>query len=364
MTAGLVASLVLLGITGLGFLPISHGFIRACDFPRQQVAVAAGLVGIQQLAFSAPGPARTAALVASGVSFAVQMGWILRFTPVWPQQARSVPKEGRGSVRLLTLNVKMSNRDYARTLALIRDEDPQLILLHEIDEPWAARLEALSDRYPHRVVRPQDNGYGLALLSRFPLEEVEVREVLVEAVPSVRAVVVHPDGLRFRLYGVHPEPPVPTHDTIGRDAELAWIGEEVAKDDLPCVVAGDLNDVGWSQTSRLFQRLSGLVDPRIGRGFFNTFDARFPLLRWPLDHVFHDGSFGVVSLRRLPSVGSDHFPMFVELRWTGEEPSRAPAEPSERDREVAQERIAIEKGRDRRPIGEDWEGESEDVQPA
>jgi endonuclease/exonuclease/phosphatase (EEP) superfamily protein YafD len=38
------------------------------------------------------------------------------------------------------------------------------------------------------------------------------------------------------------------------------------------------------------------------------------MFRWPLDHVFHDESFTLVRLRRLRSIGSDHFPVLAELQ--------------------------------------------------
>jgi hypothetical protein len=42
-----------------------------------------------------------------------------------------------------------------------------------------------------------------------------------------------------------------------------------------------------------------------------------------LDHVFHSNHFQLVELRRLGHVGSDHFPMLVELA-IGPEPAERP----------------------------------------
>jgi hypothetical protein len=74
-----------------------------------------------------------------------------------------------------------------------------------------------------------------------------------------------------------------------------------------------LNDVAWSDTNRLFEDLSGTIDPRIGRGFYPTFHAQHVLLRWPLDHVFYTPHFALVRMERLPDIGSDHFPLLAEL---------------------------------------------------
>ena len=49
---------------------------------------------------------------------------------------------------------------------------------------------------------------------------------------------------------------------------------------------------------------------------FNTFHAEYPLLRWPLDHLFHSDHFTLHDIKRLAFIGSDHFPLLTSLAFT------------------------------------------------
>jgi endonuclease/exonuclease/phosphatase (EEP) superfamily protein YafD len=59
----------------------------------------------------------------------------------------------------------------------------------------------------------------------------------------------------------------------------------------------------------------------LGRGLFSIFDVRSVLARWPLDHFFVSAPFQVVEPKRLPDVGSDHFPLNIEPALPHEYPS-------------------------------------------
>lgn len=352
---GLAALLVV--ATLIPFLRIPHGAVRAFGFPRLQLLALAALAAalLPLVAEGAPLWRGEAALAGAA---AVHLVHVAPFTPLWPRQSldAGAAPDAEDGLSILAANVKLSNRDYGRLIEIVRRERPDVLLAVEIDQGWADALDALDPLFETRVERALDNGYGMTMLSRLPVEDAEIRELLTERVPSIRATLRLRNGERFRLYVLHPEPPTPLHDSVGRDAEIALAGIEARDDPLPAIVAGDLNDVAWSSTTRRFQRLSGLLDPRRGRGFYNSFDARFPLLRWPLDHLFHDPAFRLAELRRLEPIGSDHFPMLFRLSWAGgKAEGEAPGEADEGDRRAARERIRAEKARDRAPIGEDWE---------
>jgi len=301
---------------------LRHGdwWIRAFEFPRAQIAylgVALGIAGWFRL--DRNDPVIFYSLLVLAGCLAWQAFRIARYTPLFPTQMVKRPQafEHGDSLRLISANVYQFNRRADALLELVAERKPDLLLLLETDDWWAGQLEGLHSEYPYRLQQAQDDTYGLLLFSRLELIDAEVRFIRREHVPSVRVWLRLPSGRRVRFYGLHPEPPYPVYADTSRqrDAELLTIAEEISDEpDEPTIVMGDLNDVAWSRTTRLFQRMSGLLDPRIGRFPMNTFPAHLPLLRFPLDHVFLSEHFALAAFERLPDIHSDHFPVLCEVR--------------------------------------------------
>ena len=175
----------------------------------------------------------------------------------------------------------------------------------------------------------------------------ELPIVLAAVLVFVASSVIH----MFLGYHASDYGPVPNEesDSLPRDAEILIVGKENRDNPRPFIVFGDLNDVAWSRTNYLFQNVSGLLDPRVGRGFYHTFHAGIPLLRFPLDHFFHSKHFRVADFRRLRNIGSDHFPVYVELslEWDAPleqeelEPEEEEVIDAERTIRMAHEREAL-----------------------
>jgi len=208
----------------------------------------------------------------------------------------------------------MSNRQPEKLIALVRHHKPDVLATLETDYWWQEQLDML-DEYPYRLACPLDNLYGMHIYSRLPLHDAQTDFLVDPGVPSMSARIELVDGSLARLHVIHPTPPVPgeNHRSTERDVELLILAKTLQGSDEPIVVTGDLNDVAWSSTTRLFRRISGLLDPRTGRGMYNTFHTDYWIARWPLDHVFTSNHFRLVALARLEHIGSDHFPMLIEL---------------------------------------------------
>ena len=306
-------------------LPISRHpawWIRVLDFPRLQIFVI-GVVAL--LGYWIVSPAVDVfAIVFSALllfSLGYQVYMIYPYTRlVKPQTQRSRNPNPENSIAILFANVLQDNRDAYALRRIIRRSDADMILLVETDDWWLNQVKGELNEYPYQVLHPLDNTYGMVLFSRLELIDPKVEYLVEEGVPSIRGRARLRSGRIIEIRCLHPPPPIPqfARSSEPRDAELIVVGKENRENDMPFVVFGDLNDVAWSRNNYLFQNISGLLDPRVGRGFYHTFHARIPFLRFPLDHIFHSNHFRLVEFRRLGYFGSDHFPVFVKLCWEGD----------------------------------------------
>ena len=347
--AAYILGIIILFPTIASISKLDNWWIRDFDFPRLQISTLVIAVLIYCVAvfdFSAIWEYIMVGLLA--LSFIYQAVKIYPYTYMAPKQVKEYHGEDvERQISVLVSNVLTTNDNYDKLIKLVIRENPDLVLTLESDEVWEKELRPIEDEYPYTVKIPQDNLYGMHLYSKLELEDIDIKYLISEEIPSIHGKVKLRTGEKINMHCLHPKPPSPSEDdtSTNRDAELLLVGKEVDGKN-STLVFGDLNDVAWSRTTKLFLRLSGLLDPRIGRGFFNTFHAQYPIFRWPLDHVFHSQDFLLLKLKRLEDIGSDHFPIFIKLVYQPEEPNKndGTAEPDGEEKEWAEEKI--EKGKE------------------
>lgn len=312
-----VLTLVVVLATLLPFSHNTHWLIRGLDFPRFQLAiVAALLLAMQVMVLSFNHFSSWLMCAAVLICLGWQLWWIVPYTRCWPLEVKAAKHVAAGQqLSIITANVLMSNRRADLLLSQVHQHQPDVLVTLESNQWWQDQLDTLESTMPYTIKCPLDNLYGMHVYSRLPLDEAKVAFLVESDVPSMHALLTMRTGEQVRMHFIHPAPPGPTENTYSaeRDAELVIVAKSVAKRQVATIVTGDLNDVAWSRTTRLFRKLSGLLDPRVGRGMFNTFHAHYPFLRWPLDHLFHSAQFTVVKIARLADIGSDHFALMTTL---------------------------------------------------
>ncbi|WP_037373594.1 endonuclease/exonuclease/phosphatase family protein [Salinimicrobium xinjiangense] len=319
-------------------------WIRGFDFPRLQIStIILFVILYSAVVFNFSSFWEYAIMLLLVFSFLYQSVKIFPYTIFAKKQVQKFKgKDDPNEVSILVSNVLATNNKYGKLITLIVQENPDLVLTLETTKEWEKQLEVIEKQYTHTVKIPLDNLYGMHLYSKLELEDVDIKYLISEEIPSIHGKVKLRSGKRINIHCLHPKPPSPSEDdtSTNRDAELLLVGKEV-DGKMKTLVFGDLNDVAWSRTTKLFMRLSGLLDPRIGRGFYNTFHAEYPVFRWPLDHVFHSSDFLLQKLKRLDKIGSDHFPIFISLVYDpkDEDLNDGPEDPDEEEKEWAEEKI-------------------------
>ena len=203
---------------------------------------------------------------------------------------------------------------------------PDIVAVLEVDDDWAAALEGLAEQFPHQLIRPRPDNFGIAVLSRWPLVDPQVVAFSETGFPSIIATVRRESG-DFRFIATHPYPPFNGRATEALLVHLAGVAEVVESSPVPCIVAGDLNATPWSRPFRELLARSGLVDTAVGHGVQPTWHAHLPAPRIPIDHVLVPPAAVVLRREVGPDIGSDHFPVEAELILPA-----APASPRPRER--------------------------------
>jgi endonuclease/exonuclease/phosphatase (EEP) superfamily protein YafD len=251
------------------------------------------------------------------------LGLIAVWPVLWFYIPARQPPAGNQYLRLMSANVLNSNVSKEPFERLVREIDPDVLVIVEYTHVWDGKLSGTKAHFPYRAECPRPHGFGIAVYSKWPLENVEefnygsdvdAPSILCEMILGTR---------RIQIAAVHTLSPLSRNRFEIRNSQLRNLAIRVKSNPNPHIVAGDFNATTWSPFIRDFLQSTGLRDSRAGFGPQPSWPTFFKPMLIPIDHAFVSAEFRVLRCWVERDIGSDHFPIVVDMSLN--EPIAPPA---------------------------------------
>jgi endonuclease/exonuclease/phosphatase family metal-dependent hydrolase len=239
-------------------------------------------------------------------------------------------------IRIMTYNIEGRQADRQRLLALIRQHNPDLVMLQEVPRARLAQWfgAQLQLPYQHFATYTETHQGGLAILSRWPLGTPHVlrfrhgqqgRAVLAAQVQTPAGTVwaasvhlaaphVNDFGTNFLQFTIFLWREFFTASLRYRQAQelLAWLATLTTGE---WILGGDFNSMPLSRTDRYMAKyFDDVLLQRPWRYFNSTFwDLPQVPITPRIDYIYHSSRFRVVEARVIQKPISDHYPVLAIL---------------------------------------------------
>lgn len=237
----------------------------------------------------------------------------------------SLPATPDGKVlKVMSFNIYMGNWDRPGTASSIIRHDPDIVLMQEYTPNRFKNQPDLKKRYPYQARCRSWRRCTLAILSKYPMDELQSRALGPEDKRDfvhgkmLSATLRLPGYQPLRIHTFHADWPTPTKDQKPQFAELREVLQKDHERYDAMLLGGDFNSTGWSYALNRFADGAGMTRHTQFLLTFPTLRARIKRLRWPaifsLDHLMTSPAMSMGNVERITdaSVG-DHYPVAAEF---------------------------------------------------
>jgi endonuclease/exonuclease/phosphatase (EEP) superfamily protein YafD len=216
------------------------------------------------------------------------------------------------TIAVLDMNLWLCNDDQQAVLNCIKVSKPDVVTVQELTPRWLAVLQSGLNEYPYRKFVSREDGFGIGTFSKLPLSDA-TSCVEVAGRCHVLLTTVEIGSRPLTIVNTHTLPPM----YLGA-AELDMkIVDEIARlrqqGGQNVIVIGDLNSSPWSFIFQHLLQTADLKDTETGYGPQPSWPTSMAPMQIPIDHCLVSSSINTICRRILPSVSSDHYPLYVEL---------------------------------------------------
>lgn len=231
--------------------------------------------------------------------------------------------EAKGrTIRIVSYNMRGLATDDAKFQAFIAAEKPDVILLTEIPSDINLRTAPLEAAYPHKLMTHRESYHEIGILSRWPIAALETNRSAGINMPVVAADLCPPSGERgacLRLVALHGMVPFAGGDAV-QTQQFDIAGRMAGSHLGPVAVIGDFNAAPWSTRFNGLKRRANLADASRARGLTPTWrpaqlnESVAPLFALAIDNALTSQDIAVRASRVGPDLGSDHWPIVLDLQ--------------------------------------------------
>lgn len=221
---------------------------------------------------------------------------------------------GRQSLLVVTANLNFENQSPEDLVPWLTETQADVVVLEELTRSHWLKLEPLLGQFPHRLVELRDDAYGIALLSKGPLERANLHTFGPEGIPPSIVATTRLGDVPVTIIGAHTLSPIDSDRGRWRNVQIEALAQFAIDTPMPVIVAGDLNLTPWSPAFAALRDRAKLGSAREDRGLYVTWPTIFPApLRIPIDHILFGRQLTTTAVGVGPSFGSDHLPLWARI---------------------------------------------------
>lgn len=274
------------------------------------------------------------------------LAWALGLALLWASHGRAADGVVDGAplrLKVATYNVFFRNTNGVALAEFLRSMGADFLALQETTPTLEAILRpALKTEYPHQHYVTAPGSGGCAVLSRFPIENLQT----VAPTGSYRAALVGRTRLNptqtLPFAVVHLVTPrfgkvnslasaLQTFSAVGEGQDVELRRVLVALDALgPGIVLGDFNSFSFGPAQQILRDRGWIdsllaVDPEADRRITWKGNKQTKMVGGRIDYLWHAPVFKTLECRVVEGVGSDHSPVLSILEWSGKAGANAVA---------------------------------------
>ncbi|MEA5596431.1 endonuclease/exonuclease/phosphatase family protein [Rivularia sp. UHCC 0363] len=228
------------------------------------------------------------------------------------------------TIRVIHATLDSKQPDVTKAIEYLNKQETDILFLLEVTPQSLTQLNRGLTNYRLIATLPEYNSHGIAwFIPQEKTKSIELRTVEFITLPiynnrALLKATISYKGREITLLCFHVISPrnaeTVTYQEIEFDALANW-SQILQKSKQDLIVIGDFNSTPWYGPFRQLLNKSGLINSQRGFGIQTTWHSTYPpIFRIPIDNCLHSKSLTTVRRFIGSNIGSDHLPLFVELR--------------------------------------------------